>query len=323
MPLKVLSAIPLQPEAEAALAAFCEYEAWDPAEPITEEALIARLADKDGLLLDGGPKVSRRLLEHCPRLKAVSDVSVGYNNFDLAAMKERGVIGTHTPGVLDESVADLALGLMIASARRICELDRTVRAGGWPAGSDLPLRGGDVNHRTVGIIGMGRIGEAVAQRARLGFNMDVVYHNRRRKLETELSLGVHYRSLPDLLRESDFVVMITPYTPETHQMMGAEQFALMKPSAYFINVSRGRNVDEPALVRALQDGVIAGAGLDVFTVEPLAADSPLTALENVVLTPHIGTNTGRTRLDMSLLGIRNLKAALTGGQPPAVVPELR
>ena len=322
-PFNVLVTIPLQPEAETALATFCDFETWDPAEPVTEAALIARLADKDGLILDGGPKVSRHLLEQAPRLKVVSDASVGYNNFDLIAMKDRGVIGTNTPGVLDETVADLALGLMIATARRIVDLDRAIRAGRWPAGSDEPLCGADVHHRTVGIIGMGRIGEAVARRARLGFNMDVVYHNRRRKPQIELSYGVRYLSLPDLLRTSDFIVLITPYTPETHHMIGAEQFAMMKPSAFFINVSRGRNVDEAAMIAALQNGVIAGAGLDVFTHEPIERGNPLLQLDNVVLTPHIGSNTARTRLDLTLFAIRNLKAGLCGEQPPALVAELR
>lgn len=322
-PFNVLVAVPLEPEAEAALAAFSEYEVWDPDEPVTEAGLIARMADKDGLLVDGGIKVTRKVIEASPRLKMAAAVSVGYNNFDLAAMKERGIFGSNTPGVLDETVADLAIGMMIATARRVVELDRLVRAGQWPASSDLPLRGFDVHHQTVGIIGMGRIGEQVAQRARLGFNMNVVYHNRRRKPQTEMALGVRYLALPDLLRTSDFVVLITPYTPETHHMIGAEQLALMKRSAYLINVSRGRNVDEQALIRALRDGAIAGAGLDVFENEPLDPASPLIGMENVVLTPHIGSNTGRTRLQMKLAAIRNLKAGLNGERPPSLVPELQ
>lgn len=322
-PYKVLVATHLEPEAEAALAAFAEYEIWDPAEPLTSAAVGARLADKDGLMLDGGLKVDSEMLAQATNLRVISNISVGYNNFDLAAMKERGIVGTNTPGILDETVADLALGLMLAASRRICELDRLVRDGGWTRDSFLPFRGYDVHHRTLGIIGMGRIGLAVAQRARFGFNMDVVYHNRNRKPQAELTMGVRYLALPELLRESDYVVLITPYTPETHHLMGADQFALMKPTACFVNVSRGRNVDEQALIAALQNGTIASAGLDVFEHEPIKPDNPLLQMDNVVLLPHIGGNTARTRLNMTLAAIRNLKAALKGEKVKDIVPELK
>lgn len=322
-PYKVLVSTQLEPEAEAALAAFTEYEVWDPEEPQTSAAVGARLADKDGLLLDGGLKVNSEMLAQAPNLKVVSNISVGYNNFDLAAMKERGIVGTNTPGILDDTVADLTLGLMLAASRRICELDRKVRAGGWTRDAYPNFCGYDVHHRTLGIIGMGRIGLAVAQRARFGFNMEVVYHNRNRKPQAELTMGVRYLGLPELLRESDYVVLITPYTPETHHLMGAEQFALMKPTACFVNVSRGRNVDEQALIAALQNGTIASAGLDVFEHEPIKPDNPLLQMDNVVLLPHIGGNTARTRLNMMLAAIRNLKAALKGETVKDIVPELK
>ncbi len=320
---KVLVTVPLEPEAEKALTAFCDYEMWDLSVPVTSTGLIAHMQDKEGLMVDGGPKVSKELIAQATQLKAVSNVSVGYNNFDLEAMKENNIIGTNTPGVLDDTMADLTFGLMLDASRRISELDRMIRAGGWVPGDDMPYRGVDVHHRTLGIIGMGRIGEVVAQRARLGFNMEVVYHNRRRKPQTELTLGVRYLSLQDLLRESDFVVMIIPYTPETHHLIGAEEFALMKPTACFINVSRGRNVDEAAMIAALQNGTIASAGLDVFEYEPIKPGNPLLKMDNVVMVPHIGANTALTRHNMTMAAIRNLKTALAGEKPKDLVPELQ
>ena len=322
-PFKVFVASPIQPEAEEYLATFCEYEKWNgPAGP-TEEQIASKLADKDGLYVEGEQLVSRTLLDQAPNLRAVSNASVGYNNFDLAAMKERGIIGTNTPGILDDTVADLVFGLMLSVGRRICELDRLVKDGLWQT-SDYPkFYGTEVHHKTLGIIGMGRIGETVAERAKYGFCMNLIYHNRSRKPDVEARLAVEYASLPDLLCRSDYIVLITPYTKETHLMIGAEQFALMKKTAIFINVSRGRTVDEKAMAKALQNGVIAGAGLDVYTHEPIEKDSPLLQLKNTVTLPHIGSATSQTKLDMAMAAVDNLRLMLNGEKPASTVPELR
>lgn len=309
----------------AYLEEHCECRMWDGQGVPSRQGLLAELHDVEGLLTTGGP-INRELLDHAPKLRAVSSISVGYNHFDLEAMKARRVIGTHTPHVLDETVADLVLSLMLSAARRIPELDAFVKQGRWQRGKGLTdeyFFGMDVHHQTLGIIGMGRIGEAIAKRAVDGFGMSLLYHNRSRKPETEERFAARYCSLDELLRESDFVVMMTPLTPETERMIRQEHFERMKPTAFFINASRGKTVDEPALIHALQAGLIRGAGLDVFDPEPPGPDNPLLHMPNVVTLPHIGSATAKTRLDMAMLAARNLVAALTGGHPPNVVPELR
>lgn len=304
------------------LAGHCELDVWEEKAPPTREQLMERVADAEGLLTSGY-RIDEELLDRAPKLKVVSNFSVGYNNFDLAAMKQRGVIGTNTPDVLNETVADLTFSLILGAARRVAELDRYVRQGLWKRGDDENLYGIDVHHATLGIIGMGRIGEAVARRAKFGFSMDVLYYNRSRKPEAERELGAEYVPLDELLKRSDFVVVLVPLTPETVKLIGRDQFALMKPSAIFINVSRGQTVDEEALVEALEQGRIRGAGLDVFAREPIGADHPLLKFPNVVALPHIGSATAKTRLDMAMLAARNLVSALEGRVPPNIVPELR
>lgn len=304
------------------VAASCEVRQWESVGLMPRQALLEAVSDIDGLMISGR-RIDRELLARAPKLKVVSNVSVGYNNFDIEAMKERGIIGTNTPSVLDETVADLVLGMMLAAARRIPEMDRLVKEGRWGFGQDEPLFGWDVHHAKLGIIGMGRIGEAIARRAKLGFQMDVMYCNRSRKPGVEEALGVRYTGLEDLLRESDFVVLMVPLTEETNRLIGREQLALMKPTAFFINASRGQTVDEQALIEALQQGRIRGAALDVYEKEPVKADNPLLSLPNVVTLPHIGSSTAKTRLDMAMLAARNLVAALRGEIPPNVVQELR
>lgn len=294
---------------------------YRPAAP-GREALFAALGEADGFLT-AGTRINDVLLDRAPRLKIVSTASAGYNHFDLDAMRRRGVLGTHAPGVLDDTTADLVMALLLAAARRVAELDRLVRSGGWKKGMNEELFGVDVHHRKLGIIGMGRIGEAVAKRARFGFDMEVSYCNRRRNEAAEARLGVVWRSMDDLLAESDFVVVMTPLTAETERMIGEEQFRRMKRSAIFINASRGKVVDEAALVRALKDGTIRAAGLDVFEEEPVAADNPLLALPNAVLVPHIGSATAETREKMAMLAAQNLVAGLEGKEPPNLVPELK
>lgn len=226
------------------------------------------------------------------------------------------MIGTNTPHVLDETVADLAFGLILASARRIAELDRFVKEGKWEReNGDDPFMGVDVHHATLGIIGMGRIGEAIARRAKFGFNMDVLYYNRNQKPEVEKEVGVTYSHFEDLLKESDFVLLMTPLTPETRHLIGEKEFKLMKKTAIFINVSRGQTVDEQALITALRNKEIHGAALDVFDQEPVEKDNPLLQMPNVVTTPHIGSATQKTSDAMAMRAAQNMVAVLTGQKP--------
>lgn len=319
---KVYITRPIPKDVEAYIAQHCDYEIWNSEEQIPRSELFDRIADIDGLMTTSG-KIDTEFLDHAPRLKIVSNISVGYNNFDIDAMKQRQVIGTNTPSVLDDTVADLVFGLMLSCARRIPELDRHVRDGCWVAGDDRPLFGVDVHHATLGIIGMGRIGEAIVKRAKYGFDMDVLYYNRRRKPDMEDKLGINYASFDDLLSKSDFVVLMTPLTPETTHLMGQKEFAQMKNTAVFINASRGPTVDETALVEALQSGQILAAGLDVFEKEPVDPNNPLLQLTNTVVLPHVGSATAKTRAEMAMTAAKNLVAAVTGGKPANIVDELK
>lgn len=312
----------LPPEVEQWLSERCELDLWKDSDTITRGELRQRLAKAEGFLTSGR-RIDEDLLEAAPNLKVVSTISVGYNHFDIDAMKRFGVIGTHTPYVLDDTVADLTFTLMLGTARRVAELDHYVREGQWKRGDGENLFGVDVHHGTLGIIGMGRIGEAVAKRARFGFDMKVQYYNRSRKQEAEQKYEAAYVGLNELLATSDFVVMLAPLTEDTKDMMGREQFALMKSSAIFINVSRGATVDEEALCEALANGTIRGAGLDVYKQEPVSADHPLLAFPNVLALPHIGSATTKTRIDMAKAAANNLIAALNGEKPPYLVPEFR
>lgn len=309
------------PEVEAYLGEHCRYTKWEQEEPIPRDKLLTAIHDAEGLLISGG-KIDAELLEHAPHLRAVSTISVGYNNFDIEAMKARNIMGTNTPDVLNDTVADLIVGLMLAVARRIPEMDKYVKEGAWKRGDDKALFGLDVHHKKLGIIGMGSIGEAVARRAKFGFNMNIAYHNRNRKPDTETALEAEYLSLQELLQTSDFIVLMTPLTPETKGMIGKKEFALMKRTAIFVNASRGATVDEQAMIQALQEGLIFGAGLDVFEHEPVSPDHPLLDMPNVVTLPHIGSATAQTRLDMAMFAAENLVAALQGHTPAGLVKEL-
>lgn len=272
---------------------------------------LEALKEAEGLL-GGGLKVNRELLEQAPRLRIVCNTSVGYDNLDLAELKQRGIVATNTPEVLNETVADTILALMLSTARRIPELDGAVRAGKWGSRPDESWYGVDVHHKTLGIIGMGGIGAAIAQRAKFGFGMNILYHNRSRKPEVEERFDARYCGLDELLKEADFVCLMTPLTPSTVGLMGRREFGLMKPSAIFINGSRGATVDEEAVVEALREKIIHAAGLDVFVQEPLPGDHPLTSLDNVVLAPHIGSATHETRFKMAMLAAKNLTAFMQG-----------
>lgn len=309
-------------QVEEYIAEHCEYEMWQDQGEMPREILFDRLYNKAGILVQR-TVIDEELLIQAPHLKVVSNVSVGYNNFDLAAMKSRGVIGTHTPGVLDHTVADLIMGLMLSTARRIPELDQYVKAGKWQPTDNENLYGLDVHHATLGIIGMGRIGEMVAKRAALGFDMKVLYYNRKPKPGLEAQLGVRYSDLDSLLQTSDFVLVMTPLTKETYHLIDARALGLMKKSAILINASRGQTVDEAALIEALENNQIYGAGLDVYETEPIEGSNPLLKMKNVVTVPHIGSATEKTRLDMTMLAAKNLVAALKNHIPPNIVPELK
>lgn len=270
------------------------------------------LAQAEGIIGSGG-KVDKAFLQCCPRLRAASTISVGYDTFDVAALNEKGVILMHTPTVLTETVADTVLALMLTSARRVVEVAEKVKAGQWKEGIGSSWFGTDVHHKTIGILGMGRIGLAVAQRAHLGFSMPVLYNARHRHPEAETRFNARYCDLDSLLAEADFLCIILPLTTETHNLIGREQLAKMKPGAILINIGRGAVVDEAALIEALTDGTIHAAGLDVFVQEPLPAGSPLLSLPNVVALPHIGSATHETRYAMAACAVDNLIAAL-GGQ---------
>ncbi len=318
---KVLVARKIPAEVESYLSEHCELVEYDRSQKMTSERLFHYLADAEGLLTSWS-SIDQVLLDHAPKLRVVSNISVGYNNYDLAAMKRRGVLGTNTPGVLDDTVADLIVTLMLSAARRVTELDRIVRDGAWRKGMDDELFGIDVHHKTVGILGMGRIGEAVAKRLHYGFDMKVLYHNRRRNEAAEERYAARYVSMDDLLRESDYVVVMTPLTPETEKLVGARELGLMKSTGILVNASRGPVVDEAALIDALQQRTILAAGLDVFEQEPITSDHPLIQLPNTVLLPHIGSATTQTRFDMAMLAAQNLVAGLQGRRPPNLVPEL-
>ena len=279
------------------------------------EQLRAALPHAHGLL-GASLKLDAQLLDLAPKLEAVASVSVGVDNYDIDYLTRRNIILTNTPDVLTETTADTGFALILASARRVVELAIKVRNGQWQKNIGPESFGTDVHGKTLGIIGMGRIGEALAQRGHFGFGMPVIYHSNSPKPAVEARFNARYRSLNELLQEADFVCLTLPLTAQTQGLMGAEQFALMRPESIFINISRGKVVDEAALIEALQQGQIRAAGLDVFVREPLEVDSPLLQLDNVVATPHIGSATVETREAMARCAVDNLLAALTG-EPPA------
>jgi len=279
--------------------------------PETVQQHAAQFAEAQGMIGSGG-KVDAALLEKMPALRACSTVSVGFDNFDVPALSARRVLLMHTPTVLTETVADTLMALVLSTARRIPELDKWVKAGEWKKSIGPAKFGVDVHHKTLGILGMGRIGLALAQRAHFGFGMNILYNARRQHQEAETRFGARACDLETLLKESDFVCITLPLTEETHHLIGPRQLQLMKPSAILINAGRGPVVDEQALTAALKEGTILAAGLDVFEKEPLAADAELLTLPNVVTLPHIGSATHETRYGMARDAVDNLIAALSG-----------
>jgi len=280
----------------------------------TPAELAAALADTDGVLTALTDRVDDALLAQCPRLKAVCNMAVGYNNIDLAACSARHVMASNTPGVLEETTADFAFALILATARRLSEAEDWLRAGNWNGWALKQFLGVDLYGATLGIVGMGRIGQAVAKRAS-GFGMTTLYYNRH-PLDGVLEHQCHasYVPLDELLARADVVTLHVPYSPQTHHLIGEPQIARMKPTAILVNTARGGVVDDAALIRALRNGRLAGAGLDVYEGEP-KLDPGFLELKNVTLTPHIASCTEATRRRMALAGARNLVAALTTGKP--------
>lgn len=302
---------PLYEEALDYIRAACDVE-YFPGDKKEDPAFRQALQKADGLI-GSGLKVDEDLLDGAPQLKMISNKSVGYDNLDLSLLKERGIQASNTPGVLDDTVADTIMALMLAAARRVTELDAFVKKGGWSKnGFKDEQFGVDVHHKTLGIIGMGGIGQMVAKRARFGFDMNILYHNRSRHEGAEHTYEAVYCSMDELLEQSDFICVMTPLTAETKGMIGAEQFEKMKSSAIFINASRGPVVDEHALIEALKAKQILAAGLDVFQQEPVRPDNPLLQMANVVTLPHIGSATEETRKKMAMLAAENVVAGVTG-----------
>ncbi|MDN4093977.1 D-glycerate dehydrogenase [Brevibacillus agri] len=301
-------------EVIAMLETVAHVNVWEADTPVPRAKLLEEIEQADAVLTMLTERVDEELLRRAKKLRIVANMAVGYDNIDVAACKRRGVTETNTPDVLTEATADLAFALLLATGRRLTEANRFLLAGEWTSWSPYLMAGQSVYGTTLGIIGMGRIGEAVARRA-AGFNMRILYHNRNRKEEAEAKTGARLAGLDELLQESDYVVLLTPLTEETRHLMGEREFALMKKSAVFVNVSRGGTVDEAALYEALVSGQIWAAGLDVFRQEPVPLDHPLLSLPNVVALPHIGSATIQTRDEMARLAAANIVAVLSGKEP--------
>ena len=312
---RILIARAIPPEVVAFLQQHFEVRTNDSDTVWSAQELVHQLKGMDGVLTTGSERIDAALLDACPQLKVVANMAVGYNNFDVAAMVQAGVQGTNAPDVLTETTADFGFALLMATARRVTESGHYLRAGQWTKWSYDMFAGSEVHGSTLGIIGMGRIGQGIAKRGAHGFGMQVIYHNRSRlspALEAECKAS--YVSKEELLRTADHVVLVLPYTPENYHTIGAAEIALMKPSATLINIARGGIVDDAALAQALKAQRIAAAGLDVFEGEPKVHPDLLT-VPNVVLTPHIASATVATRRAMAQLAADNLVAVL-GGQAP-------
>jgi len=319
----ILVARAVYPETLERLRAHFEVDDNPDDRVLPPDELMIRLGGKRGVLCTGSERIGAEQLDANPQLEVVANMAVGFNNLDIEALSARGVLATNTPGVLTETTADFGFALMMATARRLTEGEHYLRAGRWKQWRYDMLAGQDVHGATLGVLGMGRIGQAIARRGALGFGMRVIYHNRSRlPAEQEAPLGARYVDKATLLRESDHLVLVLPYTAENHHAIGAAELAQMKPTATLTNIARGGIVDDAALAAALREHKLAAAGLDVFEGEP-KVHPDLLGLANVVLTPHIASATDRTRRAMADLAADNLIAALTGGQPPTPVnPEV-
>lgn len=318
---KVFITRPIQQAVIDKIAEHCEVRVHSLDEPMPAELLAEAVRDMDGLM-PSGVLVNKNIIDAAPHLRVVSTLAVGFDNIDVAACTLKRILVTNTPDVLTEATADLAFALILAAARRIAESDRYVRTGQWSHWKWSYLWGVELQGKTLGLYGFGRIGQATARRGR-GFGLRILYHARHRASEaTEQELAAEFVDRETLLRQSDFLSLHVPLTPETRHSIAAPEFPLMKPTAFLINAARGPILDEEALVNALHAGRLAGAGLDVFENEPTVHPA-LLAMDNVTLLPHVGSATAESRLRMALLACDNLLAALRGHRPPNLVnPEV-
>lgn len=315
---KILVARAVFPEVIERLAKHFEVEANQNDETWSKAQLTDKLRDKAGAFTTGSDRIDADVLAACPQLRICANMAVGYNNFDLDAMSARGVLGTNTPDVLTETTADFGFALMMAAARRVTESEHYLRAGKWAKWSYDMFAGSDIHGATLGILGMGRIGQGIAKRGALGFGMKVIYHNRSRlDAATEAQCKARFVSKEELLKSADHLVLVLPYSPASHHAIGAAELAQMKPTATLVNIARGGIVDDAALAVALRDKRIAAAGLDVYEGEPKLNPALLT-VPNVVLTPHIASSSVPTRLAMADLAADNLIAFFT--QNKALTP---
>ncbi|MDI9371068.1 MAG: D-glycerate dehydrogenase [Synergistaceae bacterium] len=319
---KVYVARRVQETGMSLLAGRVDYEVWEGDGPVDRAVLMEKSADAEGLLATLSDRIDEELLTACPRLRVVSNYAVGFDNIDVPAATERKIIVTNTPDVLTDATADIAFTLLLASARRVVEANEFLRSGDWVTWKPDLLLGADVSGATLGIVGMGKIGQAVARRGR-GFGMKILYVNRSSREEAERELGARRVSFEELLAESDFISLHCPLSDETRGLIDERALRAMKKTAFVINTSRGPVVDQGALFKACSEGWIAGAGLDVFDVEPVPLDEPLLTLKNVTTLPHLGSATVRTREAMARKAAENLLAALDGRRPADLVnPEV-
>jgi glyoxylate reductase len=286
--------------------------------PVPREVLLQEVGRAHALFTMLSDTIDSEIISAAKNLKVIANFAVGFNNIDIEAATKMGIAVCNTPDVLTDTTADLTFALLLATARRIVEAAEYIKKDQWTGSTPLFFAGHDIHHKTIGIVGMGRIGETVAKRA-TGFDMEILYYNRTRKLEAEKRLGAKYTPFEELIQKSDFIVCLTPLTEETRSLFTRNEFQKMKKSAIFINVSRGPVVDEEALHQALLEGEIAGAGLDVFEKEPIRASHPLLQFSNVVAIPHIGSSTIDTRTEMMELCVRNISLVLSGKEPEALV----
>jgi glyoxylate reductase len=305
----------LPKEAMDRIHSFCDVKVWDGELPPPRNVLLENVREIDGLVSLLTDKIDSELMEKAPKLRVISNYAVGFDNVDISEATRRGIIVGNTPGVLTETTADLAFALILSAARRVVEGDKVVRAGKWKTWGPMILLGQDVNGATLGIIGLGRIGVAVAKRAR-GFGMNLLYHDVVRIKQAEDELGIKFADMDSVLGQSDFITLHTNLTAETQHLMGAKQFEKMKRTAILVNTSRGPIVDNMALYEALKNGKIAYAALDVTEPEPMPANHPLLTLDNVIVVPHIASASVATRTKMGLMAADNLIAGLKNQMPP-------
>ncbi|MDY0408783.1 2-hydroxyacid dehydrogenase [Virgibacillus soli] len=296
-----------------------DFQMWEKEEtPVPRDVLLAEAKKAQGLVCMLSDKIDQEFLAQNPQLKVISNLAVGFDNIDIKVAHEKGIVVTNTPDVLSETTADLTFALLMATARRLVEANEEIKANRWGDWSPYYMAGTDIHHKKIGIVGMGRIGEAVARRAK-GFNMSILYHNRRRKERAEQELGARYADFETLITEADFIVSLVPLSEETKALFDKNAFGKMKKSAIFINASRGAVVDEAALYEALKEGEIEAAGLDVFLHEPIDSAHPLSTLKNVVCLPHIGSASRETRTTMIQLCLDNIDGVFYGDGPKTAV----